>query len=209
MPGTYCLPCQKARAEGYPGDKSWFLQEAWIDVNDDATGSLLKPSPPAFGAGEYLLHRCRLRPLTPDLALPAASRLACLDPWQTLGYRAESLACYLQRADASLHKFLVLAAGQSAGVVCCRYPWLFGPFLELLAVYPQFQGQGFGREIMGWLENQPEAFTNLWTTVATFNIRALNFYSQLGFAEVGRLPNLIRAGKDEIFLRKIIKNNQF
>jgi diamine N-acetyltransferase len=174
-------------------------------LTDNEAGSPLKPSHPAFGTGEYLLRSCSLRPLPPDLALPAARQLVGLDPWQTLGYRAESLAHYLQRSDASLYKFLVLAAGQSAGVVCCRYPWLFGPFLELLAVYPQFQGQGVGREIIGWLENQPGAYTNIWTTVSTFNVRAMNFYTKHGYREVGQLTDLVRAGYDEIFLRKIIR----
>lgn len=136
--------------------------------------------------------------------MAAASQLASLDPWLTLGYQPEKLTHYLQRPDVTLHTFLVLASGQPAGVVCCRYPWLFGPFLELLALYPQFQGQGLGREIIGWLENQP-AWPNLWTTVAAFNLRALHFYIKLGFVEVGVLPDLVRSGFDEILLRKVIR----
>jgi ribosomal protein S18 acetylase RimI-like enzyme len=157
-----------------------------------------------FAASEHLLGACSLRPLTAEMALAAADELANLDPWLTLGYKPESLAHYLQRADVSLHKFLIAAFGQPVGIVCCRYPWLFGPFLELLAVYPQFQGQGFGREILSWLEN-PEAFANLWTTVSAFNLRALNFYTKFGFAEVGLLTELVRAGFDEILLRKSVR----
>jgi ribosomal protein S18 acetylase RimI-like enzyme len=102
---------------------------------------------------------------------------------------------------------MISASGQEAGIVCCRYPWLFGPFLELLALYPQFQGHGCGREILDWLE-EPAAFTNLWTTVSSFNLRALNFYIKFGFVEIGSLPNLVRPGFDEILLRKIIRTNK-
>jgi ribosomal protein S18 acetylase RimI-like enzyme len=111
---------------------------------------------------------------------------------------------YLQRPDNSLHKFLVSASGREAGIVCCRYPWLFGPFLELLALYPKFQGQGFGREILDWLE-KPAAFKNLWTTVSSFNLQALNFYIKFGFVKVGSLPDLVCPGFNEILLRKIIR----
>ncbi len=179
-------------------------QSAPANMTDSEEENILKPTPQGFDPGVHLLHGCSLQPLTADMAKPTARQLSRLDPWLTLGYRAESLAYYLQRPDVSLHKFLVSASGQNVGVVCCRYPWLFGPFLELLAVYPQFQGQGFGREILKWLENQ-EAFTNVWTTVSAFNLRALKFYTKIGFEEVGMLADLVRAGFDEILLRKIIR----
>jgi diamine N-acetyltransferase len=157
-----------------------------------------------FDTRNHHLNTCSLLPLTADHALAAARQLFTLDPWLTLGYQPEAITRYLHRPDVSLHKFLVSASGQPAGVVCCRYPWLFGPFLELLALFPEFQGQGFGKEILGWLENQV-ACTNLWTTVSAFNLRALNFYTRFGFVEVGLLPDLVRSGFDEIFLRKIIR----
>jgi ribosomal protein S18 acetylase RimI-like enzyme len=172
-------------------------------MTDSEGVGCLQQIPTVFDAREHLLSACSLLPLTADMALAVANQLTRLDPWLTLGYRPESLAHYLQRADVSLHKFLVSASGQIVGVVCCRYPWLFGPFLELLAVYPQFQGQGFGREILDWLEN-PVAFANIWTTVSAFNISALNFYTKCGFQEAGLLTDLVRAGFDEILLRKTV-----
>lgn len=158
-----------------------------------------------FNARIYRLGTCSLLPLGLDLAMAAAHQLAGLDPWLTLGYQPEKLTQYLQYPDVSLHKFLVSISGQPAGVVCCRYPWLFGPFLELLALYPQYQGQGYGREILVWLENQV-ASSNLWTSVSAFNVRALKFYTKFGFVAVGVLPDLVLTGFDEILLRKIIRS---
>ncbi len=176
-------------------------------MTDTLSEGSLQQTLTVFDAREHLLSSCSLRPLTADTALVVANQLARLDPWLTLGYRPESLAHYLQRSDVSLHKFLVSASGQNAGVVCCRYPWLFGPFLELLAIYPQFQGRGFGREILDWLENH-KPLANVWTTVSAFNLRALNFYTKFGFKEVGLLADLVRAGFDEILLRKIIQKQR-
>lgn len=141
------------------------------------------------------------------MGMAVAQQLVNLDPWYTLGYQAETLAHYLQRPDVSRHTYQVWAADQTAGVVCCRYPWLRGPFLELLAIYPLFQGRGLGREILGWLENHATC-RNLWTTVSAFNTRALNFYTTFGFAEIGCLKDLVRDGFDEILLRKIIQKKR-
>jgi diamine N-acetyltransferase len=137
------------------------------------------------------------------MEMTVAQQLINLDPWLTLGYQAESLARYLQRADVSLHKFEVLVSDQTVGVFCYRYPWLQGPFLELLAIYPLLQGRGLGQEILAWLENQGP-WKNLWTTVSAFNLRAWKFYTAFGFTEIGRLHDLVRNGFDEILLRKAI-----
>ena len=161
-------------------------------------------TPAIFAVRKHLLKTCNLLALNAELAEAAAQQLADLDPWLTLGYRAEGLTQYLQRTDASLHRFLISVSKQPAGVVCCRIPWLFGPFLELLAVYPQFQNQGLGREILAWLENQA-ASTNLWTTVSSFNLRALDFYTKCGFETVATLADLVRTGFDEFLLRKTIR----
>jgi ribosomal protein S18 acetylase RimI-like enzyme len=173
-------------------------------MSDTAGTDRLTPTPAVFAHKQHLLSACRLLPLTAELAEAAASQLVNLDPWLTLGYRPKSLTQYLQRSDNSLHRFLILKSEQAAGIVCCRNPWLFGPFLELLAVYPQFQSQGLGCEILIWLENQTTA-ANLWTTVSAFNLRGLNFYRKYGFAKVAVLADLVRTGFDEFLLRKTIR----
>ncbi len=157
-----------------------------------------------FNGQEYHLNNCSLIPFAAPMGMVVAQHLVSLNPWLTLGYRPETLAQYLERPDLSLHKFLIVASDQNIGVMCYRYPWLHGPFLELLAVYPQFQGLGIGREVLAWLEHH-ENCANLWTTVSAFNTSALNFYLKSGFSEIGSLKNLVRDGFDEIFLRKILK----
>ncbi len=156
-----------------------------------------------FNGQEYHLNNCSLVPFAAPMGMVVAQHLVSFDPWLTLGYRPETLAQYLERPDPSLHKFLLVASDQNIGIMCYRYPWLHGPLLELLAVYPPFQGLGSGREVLAWLEHQ-ETWTNLWTTVSAFNTKALNFYLKFGFIKVSPLKNLIRDGFDEIFMRKIL-----
>jgi len=75
--------------------------------------------------------------------------------------------------------------------------------LELLAVLPQHQGKGLGKEMIAWLagETRRQGKANLWTISSEFNHAALAFYRRHGFEEAGVLPDLISAGETERLLR--------
>jgi ribosomal protein S18 acetylase RimI-like enzyme len=147
----------------------------------------------------------RLRQLSAGDAAAAARGLAGMDPWLTLGYAAEALTAHLQRPAPGLEKFVLEVAGSAAGVVCLRYPWLLGPYLETLGIWPEFQGRGLGRAVLSWMEDSTLGRAgNLWVAVSAFNRRARAFYQDFGFQEVGVLRDLVRPGFDELLLRKIL-----
>ena len=129
--------------------------------------------------------------------------LASVDPWRRLGYRSEQLFNYLVRHDPALKRYAVKVSDDTAGVVCVRFPWLIGPFNELLAIFDVHQGKGLGREVMNWMEQAYRPLArNLWTTVSSFNTRARQFYDSIGFSETAVLNDLVADGNDEILLRK-------
>lgn len=129
--------------------------------------------------------------------------LACMDPWLGLGYTEEGLFRYLIRSDPSLNRYAVVVSNETAGVVCIRYPWLRGPYLELLAVFPPHQGKNRGREIVAWMIDECSRVSNtIWTTVSLFNTPALSFYKSIGFIEIAQLPDLVADGFIEILLQK-------
>jgi len=105
------------------------------------------------------------------------------------------------RVDPGLHRFAVIIGEELGGVICVRYPWLLGPYLELMAILPNHQRRGIGREIISWLETQI-AERNIWTVVSSFNHTARHFYQKSGFLEIAILPDLIKPGFAEILLRK-------
>jgi GNAT superfamily N-acetyltransferase len=134
-----------------------------------------------------------------------AAALVTMDPWRTLEYQADALALYLSRPDPTLMRFTIKASGHTAGVLCLRYPWLKGIYLELLALFPPYQGLGLGRQIISWTEARARPQTkNFWVAVSSFNHRASRFYLNLGFTQVGCLQDLIKEGCDELLLRKIL-----
>lgn len=136
----------------------------------------------------------------------ASRNLASMDPWLTLGYTQEALAFYLLRADPALKRFSVRVDERISGVLSVRHPWLFGPFVELIALFGDHRGKGLGRRLIGWICGQYPSAANLWATVSSFNVEAQTFYARLGFARTTLLKDLIRPGRHEILLRKRLED---
>jgi diamine N-acetyltransferase len=158
---------------------------------------------PPFSQGGEAGESFFLGPLLPDEVDGICRRLAAMDPWRTLGYSAEGLVRYLRRDDPSLSCYVAKFGTQTVAVVCVRRPWLMGPFIELLAIFDPFRGKGLGREILGWVEaHVAPGSQNVWVTVSSFNTGARGFYQRMGFEEVAELQDLVRAGSDELLLRK-------
>lgn len=128
-----------------------------------------------------------------------AAACVTFDPYRRLGYRAETLVHYLTRPDPSLDRYAVETDGRLIGVLALRRPWLRGPLIEMLALLPDEQGQGFGGEILDRCKS--ESGKNLWATVSGFHQPARHFYAKAGFQEVCVLPGIVAEGEDEIMLR--------
>jgi GNAT superfamily N-acetyltransferase len=150
------------------------------------------------------LDGCQLStPMTWEQARTVAAMLAASEPWATLKFSAAGLESYLTREDAALRRYLVSVEGHPAGVVCVRHPWLRGPYIELLGLFPHHRGQGLGKQVLAWAENEARREAkNLWVVASSFNHQALRFYQSAGFSPIGPIPGLVTPGHDEILLRK-------
>jgi ribosomal protein S18 acetylase RimI-like enzyme len=90
-----------------------------------------------------------------------------------------------------------------AGVICLRYPWLRGPYIELLGLIEIYRGQGIGSQLLNWAETEARyQSNNLWLLTSSFNELAQQFYSRHGFQQIGRIEGLIHTDYDELLLRK-------
>ncbi|BAE52748.1 GNAT family N-acetyltransferase [Paramagnetospirillum magneticum] len=149
------------------------------------------------------LDGCRLRPLESEDARPLAQTLAAMDPWARLGYGEAALERYLGRDDGALSRWVVEHGDAPAGLLALRSPWLRGPYVELFAILPAFQGHGLGGTVMDWAaKSAAELAPNLWACVSDFNAPARAFYARHGFVEVTGLDGLVQAGMSEILLRR-------
>lgn len=163
------------------------------------------PDSRPFGGREYDLGRGLLRRLDADAAAVLGPILAATDPWRRLGFVAADLTRYLLRDDAGLDRFLISVGGAPVGVLCLRFPWLRGAYIELVGLAPAARGSGIGAAMIAWMGAEISGRAgNLWATVSAFNAGARRFYATQGFVEVAVLPDLVRAGEDDVFIRKRI-----
>jgi ribosomal protein S18 acetylase RimI-like enzyme len=156
-------------------------------------------------------RRIRIVRPSPIVARRQAAWIVAQEPWRGLGYREPPLARYLARMarDGALWVALPAAvpgARRSAdpvGVIVATDGFLLGGFIALLAVRPEASGQGIGRALVEHVEARVFAKRRwLFVSFDGNNHVAARFYRRLGFARVGRLPDLVAAGRVEILLRK-------
>ncbi len=144
-------------------------------------------------------------PLTAADAATIGTASAKMDPYLRLGYSPVALSTYLQKDDPGLHRFRIEVNGEPAGVLALRHPWLRGPFVEMLAVLPEGQGQGVGKAAIAWaLRHAKGHAANFWATVSDFNKAGRAFWATMGFTEVCSLPGLVESESAEILLRRQI-----
>lgn len=158
----------------------------------------------AFCKNIEILESCQLStPLTKVQEQEIAEMLSTSEPWVTLNFSSVSLASYLAREDSSLHRYIVTVDDNLAGVICIRFPWLRGPYIELLGVSPDYRGKGIGKQLLTWAEIEARRESkNLWVLTSSFNQNALDFYLKQGFYPIGPIQGLVSPEHDEILLRK-------
>jgi ribosomal protein S18 acetylase RimI-like enzyme len=161
-------------------------------------------SGPYFSAATEHDAPCTLSPLLPEDCPPLAAAIVAMEPWSVMEYPADRLSEFLVKLDGGVTRCLIEVGSEKAGVISVRCPWLKGPYLELLALLPPFQGKGIGGSLLRRFEKEAVSreARNLFVCASSFNERALRFYRRHGFRELAVLPGLVAEGYDEILLRK-------
>lgn len=146
-----------------------------------------------------------LEPMTPEYATLLGPAVAAMEPWSRGDSPVATLTAFFAANDPASLRHVVRIEGKTAGAIAIRQPWLHGPYLQILALLPAFQGQGFGAALLRWFEQQAAPHTRwLWLCYSSFNPRAGAFYARHGFEKAATLPDLWIDGKDEVLMRKQI-----
>jgi ribosomal protein S18 acetylase RimI-like enzyme len=161
-------------------------------------------SGPYFSASTERGAAFTLTPLLPADCPSLAAAIAAMEPWSAMDYPADRLCEFLATPDSGATRCLIEIGDKKAGVISVRYPWLKGPYLELLALLPPFQRQGIGGSLLERFESEAVArgARNLFVCASSFNENALRFYRRHGFHEAAVLPGLVAERYAEILLRK-------
>jgi ribosomal protein S18 acetylase RimI-like enzyme len=156
-------------------------------------------------------RRIRIARPSPTVARRQAAWLVAQEPWRGLGYREAPLARYLARMTRERSLWVAVPAARAEarrsaaplGVIVATDGFLLGGFIALLAVRPEASGHGIGRALVEHVAARVFAKRRwLFVSFDGNNHLAARFYRRLGFARVGRLPDLVAAGRVEILLRK-------
>lgn len=156
-----------------------------------------------FAPRRHLLGEAVLAPIDPSAVDGLAERIAALDPWARLGVTPSTWATRITRPSAGAHRFAIERHGVPVGYVAVRHPFLRGPYLETIAIFPEAQRQGLTRRVIDWMAREVEPDeVDLWLCVTEWNLAARATYAALGFVEIGPLPDLVGPGQSEIFMRR-------
>ncbi|MET0193818.1 MAG: N-acetyltransferase [Hyphomicrobiaceae bacterium] len=142
-----------------------------------------------------------LQPITAAMADRLGEAIAQIGPWAHYAIAGAALAEGLKSTVTASYQ--IECAGESAGAVVIRPAWLVGPYMQMLAVLPAFQGQGIGSRVVAWFEAEARLKgRNAWLCVSAFNPGAQRLYRAHGFELVATLGDLVRDGDDELLMRK-------
>ena len=81
------------------------------------------------------------------------------------------------------------------------------PYLHIIAVKESYRNMGIGKVMMQFFEDLCfRSHSKVFLVVADFNPQAKKFYQELGYTEIGSIPDLYRAGIDEFLMMKTRPN---
>lgn len=130
-----------------------------------------------------------------------AGMMAATDPWRTLDFPRERLLRTL-RADGR-ERYVAHVGEQLAGFLLLYLHGTFAGYLQTICMAPQFQGQGYGSELVGFAEERIfRDHANVFLCVSAFNTGARRLYTRLGYQEIGELTDFLVAGQSEWLMRK-------
>lgn len=143
-----------------------------------------------------------IRPLADRLEAEFCSQfIAASEPWGTLGLTYEQA---LTRLTNPAREVLVAEVeARIVGVMILDLGGVLNGYIQILAVHPDWRGQGVGAQMIAWAEERIfRQSPNVFLCVSSFNERAQRFYARRGYVRVGELPDFLTAGHAEIILRK-------
>ncbi|MDP4093613.1 MAG: N-acetyltransferase [Bacillota bacterium] len=77
------------------------------------------------------------------------------------------------------------------------------PYLHIIAVKEQYRSLGIGKKLMSYFEEKASKYTSkVFLVVGDFNPKAKQLYQNVGYKEIGVLPNLYKKGVNECLMMK-------
>src|SRR2546430_7909801 len=128
-----------------------------------------------------------IRSYKPDDFAAVLRVLGHLNPWISLAYTATDWERVFETPLQGRETFVIETEGSVVGVGVLRQRFLFGDYLELLAIAESAQGQGYGRALLAHLESVVyRRAKKLFLCVFDFHHPAPRFFRREGYT--GKRP---------------------
>ncbi|HYG16295.1 MAG TPA: GNAT family N-acetyltransferase [Bacteroidia bacterium] len=143
------------------------------------------------------------RVTTPEQLESFATMMLSTEPWITIRRTQEETVKLL--ANPISINYAVVVDGETVGYTRITLQGAFVGYINTLVIGQQWQGRGYGSQVIKELENIIFAqFPNVFIMASSFNPRAVKLYQSLGYEVIGELKDYAVKGHSEILLRKTI-----
>lgn len=132
-----------------------------------------------------------------------ARMMASMEPFITLKRDYRKLLDILKMPYSE--RYAARKDGEIIGCAVLRTEGALVGYVQLFVIKPQWQGKGVGQKFLTFLEERIfKEFPNVFLFASSFNNRALNFYTRMGYEVVGELKSYLIKGPSEFLFRKTI-----
>jgi len=130
-----------------------------------------------------------------------AIMMSASDPWIT--YEMDYDQC-LKAFDGACKEIYVLEdENEIAGFVILQICGTFKGYIQTFCIREMHRGKGFGKKLLQFCEDRILKISpNIFICVSSFNKGAIKLYYEFGFTLIGELNDFIKAGFNELLLRK-------
>jgi ribosomal protein S18 acetylase RimI-like enzyme len=130
-----------------------------------------------------------------------ARLMAGSEPWITLRRSLEECRVALCRPGSEL--YVARERGRRVGFILIHpYGCVGSPYIQSVAVAEGARGRGIGTQLVAFAERQMASRRFIFLCVSSFNRRAQELYSRLGYQRVGEIPDYVVEGHSELLLCK-------
>jgi ribosomal protein S18 acetylase RimI-like enzyme len=143
------------------------------------------------------------KPKLEDEIRKCAHLMANSEPWITL--RRDYNESFENLNDSSKELYVVVLNDEIIGFILLQMQGSIKGYIQSMGIVSEWRNKGIGSQLIKFAEDKIFKDTpNVFICVSSFNVKAQELYTKLGYEIIGELKDYIVSGHSEILLRKTV-----